>query len=122
MQPLRYISEVASTKTFKSSKLKTLSIMPLWFSKDMEYWKPEQPPPTTPIRRPAGSGSWVAMISRTLFTALSVRRTGVTFCAGAASGVTASGVGVVVVTVLVAMDRNLLGKRLLLECTAGQAG
>ena len=74
--------------------------MPDWFSNDMEYWKPEQPPPTTPMRRPAGSGSWVAMISRTLFTALSVSRTGVVFGAG-----TASGVGVVVVvTVLVAME------------------
>src|SRR5580700_3421628 len=80
--------------------------MPDWFSKDMEYWKPEQPPPTTPMRKPAGSGSWVAMISRTLLTALSVNRTGVAFGAGTASGV---GVLVLVLTVLVAMNGNLLG-------------
>src|SRR5271154_4402547 len=43
--------------------------MPAWFSNDIEYWKPEQPPPTTPMRRPAGNGSWVAMISWTLATA-----------------------------------------------------
>src|ERR1700684_1670516 len=72
MQPFKYMSEVASTKTFRSSNLKTLSIMPAWFSNDIEYWNPEQPPPTTPMRRPAGSGSCVAMISRTLAMAPSV--------------------------------------------------
>src|ERR1700728_1604685 len=76
--------------------------MPDWFSKAMEYCKPEQPPPTTPMRRPAGSGSWVAIISRTLLTALSVSRTGVEGAGGAASGV-----GVTVETVLVAMDLQI---------------
>src|SRR6202034_218485 len=66
MQPFKYMSEVASTKTFKSPNLKTLSIMPAWFSNDIEYWNPEQPPPTTPTRRPAGRGSCVAIISCTL--------------------------------------------------------
>jgi hypothetical protein len=47
------------------------------------------------------------MISRTLFTALSVSRTGVVFAAGTASG---TGAAVVVGTVLVAMDWILLGK------------
>jgi hypothetical protein len=42
----------------------------------MEYWNPEHPPPTTPIRRPAGSGSWVAMISRTLAVAEGVNTSG----------------------------------------------
>src|SRR5579875_658569 len=75
--------------------------MPDWFSKDMEYWNPEQPPPTTPMRRPAGSGSWVAMISRTLLTALSVSRTGVAFGGAAASGVAGK--------LVVAMNQSLLG-------------
>src|SRR5664280_2909664 len=60
--------------------------MPLWFSKAIEYWNPEQPPPTTPMRSPAGSGSWVAMISRTLAIACGVRNRGAFFsvsCAGA---------------------------------------
>src|ERR1700678_768809 len=116
MQPLRYMSEVASTNTFRSSKPNTLSIMPLWFSNAIEYWKPEQPPPTTPMRRPAGRGSWVAMISRTFFTALSVSRTGVGL------GVTTSGVttsGVADETVLVAMSTILLGGvSLLFQCIA----
>src|ERR1700736_745759 len=71
------MTEVASTKTLRPSKVKTLSIIPLWFSKDMEYWKPEHPPPTTPIRRPAGTGSWVAMISRTFAMAAADNVTGV---------------------------------------------
>src|ERR1700733_6568732 len=50
--------------------------MPLWFSNDIEYWKPEHPPPTTPIRRPAGTGSCVAIISFTLAIAAGVRVTG----------------------------------------------
>src|SRR5436305_12319608 len=37
---------------------------------------PDQPPPTTPIRRPAGIGSCCAMISFTLATAVGVRLTG----------------------------------------------
>src|SRR5579859_5666521 len=53
----------------------------------MEYWNPEQPPPTTPIRSPAGSGSCVAMISRTLLTALGVRLRG-GFLAVSSAGVT----------------------------------
>src|SRR3954469_17439520 len=47
--------------------------MPAWVSKAIEYWNPEQPPPTTPMRSPAGSGSWVAMISRTFAIACGVR-------------------------------------------------
>ncbi len=85
---------VASTNTLRSPKWTTLSIMPLWFSKLMEYWKPEQPPPTTPMRRPAGIGSCVAMISLTLAMAASVRFTGRDDAGGAP--VTISGVGVVV--------------------------
>jgi hypothetical protein len=38
----------------------------------MEYWNPEQPPPTTDNRNPAGTGVWVAMISLTLAIALEV--------------------------------------------------
>src|SRR5215471_10900170 len=49
---------------------------PAPFSKDIEYEKPEQPPPTTPIRSPAGSGLCWAMISFTLETAFSVSITG----------------------------------------------
>src|SRR6185437_2890514 len=66
------MSEVESTKTLRPLNSYTLSIMPDWFSKAIEYWKPEQPPPTTPMRKPAGRGSWVAIISRTLLTALGV--------------------------------------------------
>src|SRR6185437_2227179 len=87
IQPLRYINEVASTNTFKSSKLNTLSIMPPWFSKAIEYWNPEQPPPTTPMRSPAGRGSCVAMISRTLAMAwgVNVRGAFLISCSGVAA-------------------------------------
>src|SRR5882757_3570585 len=82
------MAEVASTKTFRSSKRTTLSIMPCWFSKDIEYWNPEHPPPTTPMRRPAGKGSCVAIISFTLVIAEGVKFTG---CVGGGP-VTTSGV------------------------------
>src|ERR1700730_2855258 len=88
MQPFRYITDVASTYTFKPSMSKTLSIMPEPFSNCMEYEKPEQPPPTTPTRRPAGTGFCCAMISFTLLTALAVRLMGAFFVsAGFTSGV-----------------------------------
>src|SRR6185437_14312254 len=77
VQPFRYITDVASTNTFRSSKLKILSITPGAFSKDMEYENPEQPPPTTPMRSPAGAGSCCFMISLTLETAVEVRLMGV---------------------------------------------
>jgi len=67
--------------------------MPLWFSNDIEYWKPEHPPPTTPIRRPAGIGFCVAIISRTLLIADGVRVTGVVETGAA---FTTSAVGVTV--------------------------
>src|SRR5579864_2257032 len=47
------------------------------FSNDIEYEKPEQPPPTTPTRKPAGTGFCWAMISLTLATAFEVRINGV---------------------------------------------
>jgi hypothetical protein len=43
----------------------------------MEYWKPEHPPPTTPMRSPAGIGFCEAIISRTLAIAAGVSVTGV---------------------------------------------
>src|SRR5216683_5959528 len=54
----------------------TLSIRPEAFSKDIEYEKPEQPPPTTPTRNPAGTGFCCPMISLTLATAVGVSVTG----------------------------------------------
>src|SRR5579859_2548758 len=72
----------------------TLSIMPAPFSNDIEYEKPEQPPPTTPTRRPAGTGLCCAIISLTLVTALGVKLTGGVL--GAVSGVE---VGTVVVAI-----------------------
>src|SRR5271157_2504212 len=47
--------------------------MPAPFSKAMEYWKPEQPPPTTDNRNPDGTGVCAAMISLTLEIAAGVR-------------------------------------------------
>src|SRR5271157_2961962 len=47
--------------------------MPAPFSKAMEYWKPEQPPPTTDNRNPDGTGVCAAMISLTLAIAAGVR-------------------------------------------------
>src|SRR5215471_8485725 len=79
MQPLRYITDVASTNTLSPSISKLLSIIPAPFSKCMEYEKPEHPPPTTPMRKPAGTGFCWAMISFTLATALAVRLMGATF-------------------------------------------
>src|SRR5215469_11166477 len=96
--PFRYISEVASTKTFRSSKLKVLSIMPAPFSNDMEYWNPEQPPPTTPTRNPAGIGFCCAITSFTLATAVGVKDIGL---------VSTLGVVVVGVVVVVAISRLL---------------
>src|SRR5580693_3623325 len=79
MQPFRYITEVASTNTFSPSMSKVLSIIPAEFSNCIEYEKPEQPPPTTPMRRPAGTGFCCPMISFTLETALAVSETGGVF-------------------------------------------
>src|SRR5271163_4311003 len=96
------MSEVASTNTLRSSKLNVLSIMPAPFSNDMEYWKPEQPPPTTPTRRPAGTGFCCAMTSLTLTMAVLVKLMGLLSTAGV--------VGVVVgVVVVVAISVYLLG-------------
>src|ERR1700712_3572216 len=67
---------VASTNTFKSSNRTTLSIIPAAFSNDIEYWNPEHPPPTTPIRSPAGTGSCVDIISFTFAIADGVNTTG----------------------------------------------
>src|SRR5579864_4766540 len=60
------------------------------FSNDIEYEKPEQPPPTTPTRKPAGTGFCWAMISLTLATAFGVRVSGVflVVSCGLISGVT----------------------------------
>src|SRR5580700_3578388 len=79
MQPFKYITEVASTNTFSPSMSKVLSIIPAAFSNCMEYENPEQPPPTTPMRRPAGTGFCCPMISFTLETALDVSETGGVF-------------------------------------------
>src|SRR5215813_9523681 len=42
----------------------------------MEYEKPEQPPPTTPTRRPAGTGFCCAITSFTLLIAVGVKLRG----------------------------------------------
>src|ERR1700687_4427792 len=67
--------------------------MPAWCSKAIEYWKPERPPPTRPMGNPAGGGSWVAIISRTLAIAGGVRISGAFF---SVSGVVVAGAVVVV--------------------------
>src|ERR1700761_515649 len=97
---------VASTKTFRSSKRTTLSIMPEAFSNDMEYWKPEHPPPTTPMRRPAGIGSCVAMISFTFTIAAGVRTTGVE----GAGALTTSGVTTAVAMAFISLRGFAEGK------------
>src|SRR5438309_5500565 len=89
------MTEVASTYTFRPSMSKTLSINPEAFSNCMEYEKPEQPPPTTPTRRPAGTGFCCAMISFTFAVAFGVRVMGAVFLT---SGVPV--VGVVVVAMI----------------------
>src|ERR1700674_2707592 len=76
----------------------TLSIMPAPFSNDIEYEKPEQPPPTTPTRRPVGTGFCCAIISLTFATAFGVKLT------GGVLGVTS---GTVVGTVVVAIGISL---------------
>src|SRR6201996_3381976 len=81
--------------------------MPAWFSKLMEYWKPEQPPPTTPMRRPAGIGSWVAIISLTLEMADSVSSTA--FLRGASGPVTTSATGTAVVDMETSLFRKVDG-------------
>src|SRR5580704_7717846 len=76
----------------------TLSILRAPFSNDIEEEKPEHPPPTTPTRRPAGTGFCCAIISLTLAIALGVRLT------GGVLGVTS---GTVVGTVVVAIGISL---------------
>src|SRR5580693_4158123 len=77
---------------------KTLSIIPAPFSNCIEYEKPEHPTPTTPTRRPAGTGVCCAIISLTLATALGVKLT------GGVLGVTS---GTLVGTVVVAIGISL---------------
>src|SRR5580693_10789651 len=108
MHPFRYITEVASTNTFSPSISKVLSIMPAAFSNCMEYEKPEQPPPTTPIRRPAGTGVCCPMISFTLETALAVSETGGVFFT---SGTLMFTFGTVVVAIRISLALKYLHYR-----------
>src|SRR5271157_3524178 len=97
--------EVASTKTFTPSKSNVLSIIPAPFSNDIEYENPEQPPPTTPTRSPAGTGFCCAMISFTLVIAVPVRLSGL----GSTAGVVVVGaVGAVVVVAILLSSENQL--------------
>src|SRR5271163_4384475 len=91
---------------------KVLSIMPAPFSNDMEYEKPEQPPPTTPTRKPVGTGFCCAMISFTLVTALAVRVIGAALVF--TSGIFTSGVEVAKVVAMA----NLLNVKLQYTKTA----
>src|SRR5258708_29589646 len=81
----------------------TLSIRPEAFSKDIEYEKPEQPPPTTPTRNPAGTGVCCAMISLTLAMAFGVSEMGAFFLAS--RGISW---GLICGVVVVAMNSPLL--------------
>src|SRR6266851_3882193 len=101
MHPFRYMTEVASTNTFSPSMSKVLSIIPAAFSNCIEYEKPEHPPPTTPMRRPAGAGVCCPMMSLTLATALAVRLTGVAFLV--TSGLVTSGTVVVAIRISLAL-------------------
>src|SRR5580658_7317013 len=105
MQPFKYITEVASTNTFSPSMSKVLSIIPAAFSNCMEYENPEQPPPTTPMRRPAGTGFCCPMISFTLETALAVSETGGVFLTSGALVFTS---GTVVVAIRISLRRKCL--------------
>src|SRR5580700_3204567 len=104
MQPFKYITEVASTNTFSPSISKVLSIIPAAFSNAMEYENPEHPPPTTPMRRPAGTGGCCPMVSLTLDTALGVSETGgVFFTSGFTSGTLVFTSGTVVVAIRISL-------------------
>src|SRR4029077_2257229 len=74
--------------------------MPALFSNCMEYEKPEQPPPTTPTRKPTGTGFCCVMISFTFATALGVREMGATFTSGVVV------VGVVVVAIYLSFTKK----------------
>src|SRR5271169_6851527 len=115
MQPFRYITEVASTNTFSPSISKVLSIIPAAFSNCMEYENPEQPPPTTPMRRPAGTGFCCPMISFTFETALAVSETGGAFCTSGTLVFTSG-------TVVVAMRRISLALKYLNYNRGGHPG
>src|SRR5665213_3378215 len=84
--------------------------MPLWFSNDIEYWNPEHPPPTTPIRSPAGTGSCVAIISFTLVIAEGVKFTGAVEV-GAPVTTSAEGVTVAVDIGQISLITSLLHSR-----------
>src|SRR6202161_4867183 len=108
MQPFKYITEVASTNTFSPSMSKVLSIIPAAFSNCMEYENPEQPPPTTPMRSPAGTGVCCPMISLTFETALAVRETGGVFFSGFTSGTLVFTSGTVVVAMRISLALKYL--------------
>src|SRR5580693_7118737 len=101
MQPFKYITEVASTNTFSPSISKVLSIIPAAFSNCMEYENPEHPLPTTPMRKPAGTGFCWLIISFTLVTALAVRVTGGVFLV--TSGFVTAGMVVVAIGISLAL-------------------
>src|SRR3989442_8312641 len=74
---------------------KCMTIIPSPFQKDMENLNPNQPPPWTDSRKPAGTGVCEAIISFTLEMALGVSVTGAVL--GFTSGLTS---GTVVVAIL----------------------
>src|SRR5712671_5158378 len=92
---------------------KVLSIMPAPFSNCMEYEKPEHPPPTTPTRRPPGTGFCCPMISRTLATAFVVSVMGGVFLdTSGALVVVTSGAVVVAIRISLALKgyRNIIAE------------
>src|SRR5579859_2747906 len=82
----------------------------------MEYWNPEQPPPTTPIRSPAGSGSWVAMISRTLAAAWGVSTSGAFLTISSCCGAVVVAMFFSVLKVHWFLDVTLLVSRVAVQC------
>src|SRR5579863_2359334 len=94
------MTEVASTNTLSPFISNVLSIIPAAFSNCIEYEKPEHPPPTTPMRRPAGTGFCCAMMSFTLDAAFAVRVTGAAFGVTAGTVVATSGTDVVAISYL----------------------
>src|SRR6195952_2252044 len=75
-EPSTYGRLCASTRMRRPWSSKTTSPS-FWSSNASWYWKPEQPPPLTPTRRPAEltSAPWESRNSRTFSAPFSVKRT-----------------------------------------------
>src|SRR5512137_1126138 len=95
---------IGSTNSFSPCWSRTTSPSRGSFSKSIVYWKPEQPPPATPMRMPWPWSPSCSMAARTISTAFWVKERN----AGASpvEGVEGAGATVVAVSMLTPRSKN----------------